>query len=168
MNPAVTPEIPGRNSHGAAEVTHGAHRFERRLLTGDLDGRERETKLLKHEVAALVAERGGDAAVGVGERTLIERAAFKSVMLQIVEAHVLSQPTPLKDGALLPVLGKQYLSWANSLRRDLEALGLRPPKPDPENLADYLAAHDATEDDPTPGSEAADTAAADSGSEEAP
>jgi hypothetical protein len=43
-----------------------------------------------------------------------------------------------EDGELLPVL-KNYLSYQNTLRLNLESMGLRPQRPDPEpNLSDYL------------------------------
>lgn len=134
---------PG-NSLPDRREKHGARGFERRYLAGELDGREKETQLLKRELQDLADDRGGPEHLTNAERTLLERAAFKSVLCQVVEAYTLKQASPIGQDGLLPVLAKQYLTWSNSLRRDLEALGLRPERPDKRpSLQEFLKARSA-------------------------
>ena len=55
---------------------------------------------------------------------LIDRIVSKLSILRCVEESVRECGVFDKGGELVPVLGKNYLSWANSIRLDIQALGV--------------------------------------------
>ena len=87
-----------------------------------LDGRTRLAKALNHLRQDLVQTIGGDPSPQ--QSILIERIIRKVLVLDTIDRHV-EETGPFADGTLIPVLQKAYLGWSNSVRRDLEVLGLR-------------------------------------------
>ena len=59
----------------------------------------------------------------MAQRIILDRAISKVAVLRIFEEHSAENGVFI-DGQLSPVLGKNYLAYSNSLRLDLEALGL--------------------------------------------
>ena len=55
---------------------------------------------------------------------LIDRVISKLSILRCIEEHVREKGVFTKAGELGPVLSKSYLAWANSIRLDLQALGI--------------------------------------------
>lgn len=55
---------------------------------------------------------------------LIDRVISKLSILRCVEEHVRKKGVFTKAGELISVLSKSYLAWANSIRLDLQALGI--------------------------------------------
>ncbi len=55
---------------------------------------------------------------------LIDRVISKLSVLRCVEEYVLEKGVFTTAGELHPVLSKSYLAWANSIRLDLQALGI--------------------------------------------
>ncbi|HQT89610.1 MAG TPA: hypothetical protein PK677_13845 [Acidiphilium sp.] len=81
--------------------------------------------------AELVKHIGG--APNAAQRALIDRIAMVQVRMAIMDEKM------FRDGDLSEHAGREYLAWANSMSRMLQALGLDgAPAPQP-TLADYLA-----------------------------
>jgi hypothetical protein len=55
---------------------------------------------------------------------LIDRVISKLSIIRCIEEHVREKGVFTKAGELDSVLSKSYLAWANSIRLDLQALGL--------------------------------------------
>ena len=70
---------------------------------------------------ALVEECGPDPTAA--QYLILDRVREKLIVLMQIGQYVDRQPCVItKEGALLPCLGKGYTTYAESLRRDLEAL----------------------------------------------
>jgi hypothetical protein len=77
------------------------------------------------------------------QRILCDRVIGKLGVLRVVEEFAKEQGV-LQKGELSPILKHNYLAWANSLRLDLQALGLDKRAVEPEmSLAQIIAEHDA-------------------------
>lgn len=82
--------------------------------------------------AELTADLGGDPSAA--ERLLIQAATVKAVRLNLLAEQLL-------DGVEVQSDQHNVLAWANSLRHDLQALGLqRRSKDVTPDLSDYIAA----------------------------
>lgn len=55
---------------------------------------------------------------------LIDRVISKLGVVRMMESHALEKGVMQADGLLLPCLGKHYLTYCNSIRMDLQALGV--------------------------------------------
>ena len=107
-----------------AIVTHGAYKKLQRV-----DGRTAEGKIIQHIEAELAT------ALGVPtpqEILLIQRIAVKSLKIHLAERHFLA------NSGNTARLEKDYLSWTNSLRADLQLLGLQRRAKPVKDLQDYL------------------------------
>lgn len=62
--------------------------------------------------------------LSTAQGVLIDRVISKLSILRCVEEHVRERGVFTKTGELDSVLSKSYLAWANSIRLDLQALGL--------------------------------------------
>ena len=91
-------------------LVHGAYRN----LTA-LDGRTKEARLMAEVEAALVNSLGGDPSPQ--QIILIQRIAVKSLRCYLSEREFLRNRSQSR-------LETDYLSWANSLRADLQLLGM--------------------------------------------
>jgi len=58
------------------------------------------------------------------QKILIDRCLAKIGTLRLIEIWI-AENGPLQNGELRPILGVHYLSWTNSLRLDLQALGIK-------------------------------------------
>jgi hypothetical protein len=92
------------------------------------DGRTRIARLLRDCRAALIEHIGGDP--NPAEKLLIEQAAVKVARLQLGSERVLENPADSDFG--------HWLSWSESLRRDLISLGLESRKEATPRLFDIL------------------------------
>ncbi len=115
----------GKGSRRTRTVVHGAWAVERMLSEGrlPLDGRTRLAKALNHLRRELIQAIGGYPSPQ--QKLLVERIVRKVLVLDTIDRHVEEQGIFTGDGTLIPVLQKAYLGWSNSVRRDLEVLGLR-------------------------------------------
>ncbi len=86
-------------------------------------------KRLAEELAAHVGKTPSPA-----QRLLIKEAAIKSAKLGMLVDKILAGNEPDVDLAT-----RCYLAWSNSLRRDLEALGLHKPEAQVPAISDFLA-----------------------------
>ena len=69
------------------------------------------------------------------QKALIKEAAIKSAKLGLLVDKILANTEPDPDLA-----SRCYLAWSNSLRRDLEVLGIGRPEVQTPRIAEYLAA----------------------------
>jgi hypothetical protein len=68
------------------------------------------------------------------QRVLIREAAIKNARITMMSEAILDRSAPDFD-----LVTRCYLAWSNSLRRDLEALGLKPPEQQVPRIADFLS-----------------------------
>ncbi len=108
----------------------GGHSSVERLLK--VDGRTRTGKLMRDIRAALVEHVGGEA--NAAQQLIIHAATIKIMRCILIERRVLSEQS-LDEGDR-----HQYLAWSNSLRRDLEALGVAGRKGVAPDLHTYIEA----------------------------
>ena len=100
-----------------------------RLL--NVDGRTRLGKLMRDIRAALVEHVGG--APNPAQQLIIHQATIKTTRLVLLESRVLSDQS-MEEGDK-----HQWLAWSNSLRRDLETLGIAGKRSGPPDLQTYIA-----------------------------
>ncbi len=97
------------------------------------DGRTRIGKAILQLRRSLIADLGGD--VSTQETLLLDRVIFKVLRLCSFEVYLLKSND---DGT--PKQSREYLAMSNSLRLDLQALGLERRMQDVTPLKDRLAA----------------------------
>lgn len=95
-----------------------------------VDRRSQVGKYINSLTLELVAHVGNPTPA---QRLLIQQAALKSAKLGMLVDRILANNEPDVDLAT-----RCCLSWSNSLRRDLEALGLERAKKLPTKLADVI------------------------------
>ncbi len=81
-----------------------------------LDGRTRESKFARAVENELVGHVGGRPSVA--QYLLIRLVAIKALRLALMTNHVLTEQSINERD------DRQFLCWANSLRRDLDVLGI--------------------------------------------
>jgi hypothetical protein len=105
--------LPMKNSKHGAYSKHVRRRYS--------DKRTTEGKQLAAIIKALVNDCGPD--LTAAQYIILDRVREKLIVLMQIGQYVDRQPCVItKEGALLPCLGKGYTTYAESLRRDLEAL----------------------------------------------
>ncbi len=127
----------GAPSGNKNHLVHGGYSLDT-ALKGQrrLDGRTQLARALNTARQALIQAVGGNPSPQ--QSILIDRIVRKVLVLDSIDAHV-EEVGPFENGTLIPVLQKAYLGWSNSLRRDLEVLGLEYRARDVINLNKYLA-----------------------------
>ncbi len=108
-------------SKGRPRVTHGGYSF---IATGKLP--EHRLYLLRYLSACregLVRDFGGEENLSTAQLILIDRITSKLGILRCIEEHVKEGPV-IRGQTLAPALKKSYLAYSNSLRLDLQALGV--------------------------------------------
>ena len=71
----------------------------------------------------LVADLGGPSELTSAQKLLLESIRSKLIVVFQISKYVDRQESIINDaGELLPCLGRHYTTYAESLRRDLEAL----------------------------------------------
>jgi len=113
----------------AGQEVHGAYSLMRRLRDGlaGLDGRIGEVKAARSLEEALIADQGGE--VSAARAILTRRAVVKTLGAERLEKRMIESGAPLDQ---------HYLCLVNSLRRDLEALGLERREKDALDLRTLL------------------------------
>jgi hypothetical protein len=109
-----------RDKKGKFLPTHGAYcqHFAKRYS----DARTAEGKRLKAVMDSLVEDLGGHENLNAGQRLLLDTIQSKLIVILQVGKYVDEQPEIIKGGELIPVLGKNYLAYLNSLRLALDQL----------------------------------------------
>ena len=99
-----------------------------------IDGRCTVSRCIRDLAKALVEHVGGDPTPS--QLILIREASIKNAKLGMLVDKILQGEEPDVDLAT-----RCYLAWSNSMRRDLEALGLDRPEVQMPTIAGYLAKH---------------------------
>ena len=113
-------EKQGRDKKGRFLPQHGAYTGHIRRRYSDK--RYREGKQLQAVMDALVDDLGGHDNLTAGQRLLLDTIQSKLVVVLQIGKYVDKQSEIIKEGQLLPVLGKNYLAYLNSLRLALDQL----------------------------------------------
>ena len=95
--------------------------FSRRLSLSDLDLRTNAGKFANSIKESLEVQIGNPTA---GQQILIKLVAIKVLRCEMMYDQVLSNP---RSGDLQDRVENYFLAWSNSIRRDLEALGVLDP-----------------------------------------
>ncbi len=106
--------IPVKNTRHGAYSRHVRKRFT--------DGRTREGRQLRAVIDALIDDLGGHDNLNAGQRLLLDTIQSKLIVILQVSRYVDRQKEIIKGGELIPVLGKNYLAYLNSLRLTLAEL----------------------------------------------
>ena len=109
-----------RDDKGQFLPQHGAYTGHIRRRYSDK--RYREGKQLQAAMEALVDDLGGQDNLSAGQRLLLDTIQSKLIVVLQIGKYVDQQAEIIKDGQLLPVLGKNYLAYLNSLRLALDQL----------------------------------------------
>ncbi len=120
--------------------THGGYSF---LATGRLPEHRREVeRYLTAGREGLIRDIAGiEENLSTAQVILIDRAIGKLGLLRCMEEHV-RETGAFKGEELAPALRKSYLSYSNSLRLDLQALGIDKRPADEPSLADIIREFD--------------------------
>ena len=116
----VTDSVPvsfasGSQKYPRARITHFRKRYS--------DGRTTEGKYIRSVIKSLADDLGGIANLSPGQRLIMDRLREKIVTVVQIAKFVDRQPSIITDsGELLPCLGRGYTTYAESIRRDLQAL----------------------------------------------
>lgn len=122
--------------------THGGYSF---LTTGRLPEHRREVEryltMVREGLIRDIAGEEGD--LTAAQLILLDRVISKVGLLRCMEEHV-REAGIFKGQELAPALKKSYISYSNSLRLDLQALGIDKRKADEGfDLGAYIREHDA-------------------------
>lgn len=103
-------------------ATHGAYCQHIRERYSDL--RTKEGQRLHAVTQGLIADLGGQANINTAQSVIIENIKSKLIVLFQISDYADKQITIVDEntGELLPCLGRNFLSYSEALRRDLEAL----------------------------------------------
>lgn len=123
-----------RTPDGRFGPAHGGYALAARIEGGRLDLRRREDREFVAYRDRLVRDLRGDeeergdwppAGLSAQEQALVEEAAFKRAVVDALKVYALRSGVVKRNGRLAPVLAEHYITWAESLRRDLVSLGLQ-------------------------------------------
>jgi len=90
--------------------------------------------------AGLIKDLGGPLNITTGQLVLIDRIVFKLGFLRLVEIWLAERGTPFAGEGRLESVIETYLSYANSLRNDLNLLGIQKKEiPETIDLKSYIA-----------------------------
>jgi len=128
----------------ARPTTHGLRQLDRRRREHGLD--KATIKILHDLVTDIADDAGGAENMTTRELWLAEGAAFAKFVIGQGMDYIVRQGSVFDaSGQFHPVLGKYLLAWMNTLRLNLEALGLRPERDAKvPSLAAYLAERSAS------------------------
>jgi hypothetical protein len=120
--------------------THGGYSLLRRVAVGSLDGRTRNAAAIRATRQQLAVDLGSTwDELPLQQRLLVEQVAVKATVLGAMAEYGLASGIVDPDGKLWSPLGDHYLAWSNSLRLDLQALGLERKAKDVIDIATVLA-----------------------------
>ena len=98
-----------------------------------LDGRSKEAKFQRQVRTELIAALGGENRVTFGQRMIVGLAAVKALRLAMLAERIMTEADPPEE------VDRRFTWFSNSLRRDLQALGLdRRPGDKVPSLSNYL------------------------------
>ena len=131
-----------RDDGGKFAAKHGARSRDLELRFSDL--RTTQGKRLQAILDAIASDLGGHEALNGSQRVLLDLLRSKLIVVLTVSDYVDRQSELITDGELIPVLGKSYLAYLNSIRLCLGDLykGIDPRRP-AKTLEEYIAEVDA-------------------------
>lgn len=111
--------MPGPKGNTNALV-HGARsaRFAERYS----DLRTREGRQLQNIIDGLVTDLGGQDQITAGMQLILNQLKSKLIVVLQLSKYADTQPDLVRDGELLGCLGKNFLAYNESIRRDVQAL----------------------------------------------
>jgi len=101
-------------------IVHGA--YSERMRQRYSDERTAEGRQLKTTMEDLANDLGGHENLTADQRINLDSIRSLLIVLRRIGEYVDRQESIITDGQLLPVLGKNYLSYVNSLRLTLDQL----------------------------------------------
>ncbi len=133
------PRNPTSTKPQGRQVTHGLRKLaldyaSRELIEGPMADAYRD------RLTDIVGDSGGAEHMTGREVALAESAAFASLLTRCMLDEAFRRGSVVNEaGELLPFLGRGYIGWANLLRQNLVALGLKPDRIEKSaNLDEYL------------------------------
>jgi hypothetical protein len=105
-------------------LTHGAR--SRTMARKFGDRRTREGRMLEEIMAGVIADFGGPANISGSQAVLLARIREKTSIILRIASYIDTRQRDIisPDGELISVLRHGYLSYAESVRRDLETVTL--------------------------------------------
>ncbi len=125
---------------------HGLTRAKRAISeygSRSIDMRTKAGRALTEWTDAIVRDLGGEQAISAQQATLIELCSRTKLLLDGVDAWLLSQgrpPVNKKSQRLWPVV-RERTALSDSLARYLGQLGLEKHRPDGQDLTTYVEEH---------------------------
>jgi hypothetical protein len=108
-------------SHAEPNRKHGARSQTIRKRYSDL--RTGEGQRLKAVIDAITADLGGPEGINAGQQVLLGGLQSKLIVIFQISDYLDKQSRIVDaEGKLLPCLGQNFLSYTESIRRDLEAI----------------------------------------------
>lgn len=101
-------------------IKHGGYSAQTRKRYSD--ERTTEGKQLRQIIKDLTDDLGGPSSLTAAQRLLLDTLQSKLIVILQIGKFVDSQPEIIRGGELLPVLGKNYLAYLNSIRLTLAEL----------------------------------------------
>ena len=115
-----------------AKKAHRIGPYSRALPLACIDGRTREGKFARAVQDELTQHVGG--APTAAEQILIKLASIKVLRVALMTRHELSEHSISERN------DREFLCWSNSLRRDLDVLGITKRATQSPSLKEYTAA----------------------------
>ncbi len=109
-----------RDSKGKFGLVHGARSAKVAERYSDL--RTTEGQALQRTLDAIVSDLGGQQALNGSQRLLMDMLRSKLIVVAQVGKYIDTKKSLIEDGQLIPVLGKNYLSYFNTIRQTLQDL----------------------------------------------
>lgn len=118
------------------KIKHGGYSF---IVRGKLPEHRRYLlKYLSSVREGLIHDLGPtEADLTTAQRLLIDRIATKTGIIRCIEEHIRENSVMIGDN-LAPALGKSYLGYNNSIRLDLDKLGIQKKQAGKDNLDAYV------------------------------
>ena len=119
-------------------ISHGAHSAHIKKRYGNRNFKE--GKHLYAVMKSLVDDLGGPEAISASQKLLLDSIKSKLIVLLCISQYIEKQDSLISaSGELLPCLGRNFTTYSESLRRDLEALAALAGKKGKVDLNEYLA-----------------------------
>jgi hypothetical protein len=107
--------------HAEPSRKHGAKSTTIRKRYSDL--RTVEGQRLKAVIDAIIGDLGGSEGINAGQQVLLGGLQSKLIVIFQISDYLDKQPSIVDAaGELLPCMGRNFLSYTESIRRDLEAI----------------------------------------------
>jgi hypothetical protein len=107
--------------------------YSRTTSLTEIDGRCRVARQIREFTETLIEHVGGQPTPA--QQVLIREAAIKNCRVVMLVDQILAG-----EGVDFDCASRTYLAWSNSLRRDLESLGVSRPEQQLPSPIEYLAA----------------------------